>query len=73
MYFVILLTFFGALGLLAGIWILALLRCWGNLRLGRVEKERWLIFIALTPPIGAIIYFLRHRHDPELLNIHLHR
>jgi hypothetical protein len=71
MYFVIFVTVTSAFIGLACIWIWALLHCRGNQHLDRVHMERWLIFIGLTPPIGALIYLYLHRHDPMSLDMRL--
>jgi hypothetical protein len=73
MYFVIFVTVCSVLAAFAGIWMWALLHCWGNERLVRLHKERWVIFIGLTPPIGALIYFYWHRHDPVVVDLHRSR
>ena len=69
MYFVICVTFFSILAAIAYTWIWALLHCRGNLRLARVRMEWWLIFIAITPPFGALAYLLLHRDDPMVLHL----
>jgi uncharacterized membrane protein YhaH (DUF805 family) len=71
MYFVIFVTIFSAFIAVITLWIWALLHCRGNQRLARIQMERWLIFIGITPPIGALIYLFLHRHDPVSLDIHL--
>jgi hypothetical protein len=62
MYFVIAVTFFAVLGGLTAMWIWALLHCRSNPQLSWDSMERWLIFIALVPIVGAGIYLYKYRH-----------
>jgi hypothetical protein len=68
MYFVILTTVFLVIIGIGALWIWALLHCRGNQLLPWTHMEWWLLFIAVTPPIGALIYLYFHRHDPVSLD-----
>jgi hypothetical protein len=72
MYFVIFVTFVSVLVALTYLWVSALLHCRGNQRLSPAQMERWLLFIALTPLVGAVFYHYLHRNDPTTLNMLKH-
>ena len=71
MYFVIFVTVLSILAALTFIWVWALLHCRSNQKLSQAQMERWLLFIALTPMVGALAYHYFHRHDPVVLNMRL--